>query len=73
MPQKLCPYKPLNARQTQFRDFIHAFHSQHRRLPSRLEIARGMGRKDGGYISRVVIKLRHRGELPRVSRRREID
>lgn len=56
---------PLNARQRVIRDAVRSFHSAHRRLPSRRELARALDRKDGGYLGRVVEKLRRRGELPR--------
>lgn len=62
---RLDPCAPLNARQRAIRDAVCGFHSTHRRLPSRRELARELDRKDGGYLGRVVEKLRRRGELPR--------
>lgn len=65
MTQRLNPHAPLNARQRRVRDYIHTFHREQRRMPSRREVARGLERPDGGYLGRVVDKLRVRGELPR--------
>jgi hypothetical protein len=62
---RLDPCAPLNARQRTIRDAVRGFHTTHKRLPSRRELARALHRKDGGYLGRVVDKLRRRGELPR--------
>ena len=61
----LLPDRALTKGQQAVRTFIREFHGRHDRLPSRREIGRGLARPDGGYISRVVQKLRTRGELPR--------
>lgn len=61
----LDPCKPLNARQRAIRDAVHHLHRETGMLPSRRMVARHLGRRDGGYLSRVMHKLKTRGELPR--------
>jgi hypothetical protein len=69
---RLDIYAPLNARQRIIRDAVHRFHEKHNRIPSRRELATALGRKDGGYLFRVVEKLRRRGEMPRQLNRVQI-
>jgi hypothetical protein len=61
---RLDPHAPLNARQREIRDAVKTFHTANQRLPSRRELAKSLDRKDGGYLDRVVEKLRRRGDLP---------
>lgn len=62
---RLNPAAPLTKRQQEIRDHYHRLHREYGRHPSRVELARSLGRPDGGYLSRVVEKLKTRGERPR--------
>lgn len=62
---RLDETKPLNSRQQRVRDFVHQHHREHGEIPSRRIIALGTGLPWSGHLSRIVDKLRDRGDLPR--------
>ena len=67
MSAALRPDRALNRRQREIAAAVVALHTSLGRLPTRREIARALNRAPGGYLDRVVAKLRARHALPRVS------